>query len=140
MIDRRGFIGNDVIFWAKEYSGYTTDVDKAHIFGEDEAKNVESRRSTDCAIPLEEVQEAMRNAVDFQHLDRKYFDNTYCYFDKNNTVSSHEKEVAELRRKINALQGLYEDMENMQGDYNLTIEQLIAHARDSAAKIVKGEE
>ena len=32
-----GCVGNDILFWAKDGRGYTTDVSKAHIFTEEKA-------------------------------------------------------------------------------------------------------
>ena len=139
MIDRRGFVGNDVLFWVKDYHGYTTNVDKAHVFTEEEAIRKDRGRSTDCAIPLEEVTAAVRKAVDFQYLDRKYFKPTYSYFNENNTENDNELQIKELKRKLDRMEGIFDDMEISKYEYNLDFDTIIEQAKKEAADIVNGK-
>ncbi len=35
-----GYLGNAIIFWAKERKGYTADLNKSHQFAEEEARQI----------------------------------------------------------------------------------------------------
>ena len=100
MIDRRSFIGNCVVFWAKDHKGYTTDIEKSHEFTEAEAIAIERNRSSECAIPKSEVIANAQLVVDFQKLDRKYFKREFKYFHKDQQKSDLEEEIERLRDVI----------------------------------------
>ena len=139
MIDKRGFVGNDVLFWAKNHRGYTTDIDKAHIFDEKEARKIDGGRSTDCAIPLDEVLSAKRNVVDFQHLDRKYFKFGYTYFAENNKKTEHEMEIKQLEQKLYKMERLFDDMEYAFSEYNYDPKEMMEKTKSEIKKIMRGK-
>ena len=35
--DSRGHVGNDMLFWAKDGKGYTTDLSRAHVYTKGDA-------------------------------------------------------------------------------------------------------
>ncbi|MBB1599526.1 hypothetical protein [Variovorax sp. UMC13] len=67
--DTRQFVGNDVLWWAKDGRGYTTDLSKAHAFGAAEAARQEAARGVDRAWPKAYIDAKARPAVDFQHIN-----------------------------------------------------------------------
>lgn len=67
--DRRKFVGNDMLWWAKDGNGYTTDLHKAHVFSEDEMRKGSSRE-TDVFWPVAYINSHARPAVDHQHTKR----------------------------------------------------------------------
>jgi len=139
MIDRRGFTGNDVVFWNKDHRGYTTDIDKAHRFSEEEAIKTDCSRSTDCAIPLKEVVAVCRRVVDHQYLDRKYFCPTYSFFAPNTSNTAHELEVKNLKWKLAKFESLFDDMEYCSDEYNMDFDQIVNIMKEESKKIMKEE-
>ena len=72
--DKRSFVGNDVLWWAKDGMGYTTDLSKAEIYTEEEVNKQflgDDRRGTDVVWPYEYIIGLTRLAVDHQYLDYK---------------------------------------------------------------------
>lgn len=69
--DSRSYTGNDVIWWAKDGRGYTTDLSRAHIYTRDEALRQHKSRETDIPWPKNYIDAHTRPAVDFQYIDRK---------------------------------------------------------------------
>lgn len=136
MIDSRSMIGNDVLFWAKDHNGYTTNIDKAHKFSAEDAKNQENKRSTDRAIPWSEVVQASRRAVDFQILDRKYFQMGYKHFQKNATVSDSERIISQLKGKLIKMHMLFKEMDTDINGYGQDYEFAIATAEKKAEEIL----
>ena len=67
--DTRTMVGNDIVWWAKEGRGYTTDLNKAQVFTEYEAMRQHENRATDRPWPKEYVDAKSRQAVDFQYVD-----------------------------------------------------------------------
>ncbi len=67
--DRRGFVGNDILWWAKDGKGYTTDINKAHIYTKDKAVRQHRCRETDIPWPKEYIDTKTRPAVDMQYVD-----------------------------------------------------------------------
>lgn len=67
--DKRQYVGNDVLWWAKNRAGYTTDVSKAHIFTKDEAVRQHRSRETDIPWPKDYIDGKTRPAVDMQYVD-----------------------------------------------------------------------
>lgn len=65
--DRRSYVGNDMVFWAKGKSGYTTNVHEAHIFTEEEAFSQHRTRNSDVPWPKAYIDSKTRPAVDFQY-------------------------------------------------------------------------
>ncbi len=67
--DTRSYVGNDVVWWAKDGKGYTTDVSKAHVFTQEQAFRQASMRGVDRAWPKEYIDGKTRPAVDMQYID-----------------------------------------------------------------------
>jgi rubrerythrin len=69
--DSRGYVGNDVLWWAKNGHGYTTDLSKAHIYTKDEAVKRHESRYTDIPWPKDYIDAKTRPAVDMQYINRE---------------------------------------------------------------------
>lgn len=69
MQDNRNYVGNDILFWSKGKSGYTTDTTKAHVFTKEEAIEIMKNRSTDIAWPKEYIDAVARKVVDMQDIE-----------------------------------------------------------------------
>ena len=69
--DKRQYVGNDLLFWAKDGKGYTTDLRKAHVYTKEEAFKQNRMRDTDIPWPKEYIDSKVRPAVDHQHVDIK---------------------------------------------------------------------
>tara|TARA_R110001583_G_scaffold9243_8_gene43951 strand:- start:531 stop:914 length:384 start_codon:yes stop_codon:yes gene_type:complete len=67
--DKRQYVGNDILWWAKDGKGYTTDISKAHVFTKDEAVKHNQGRETDVPWPKEYIDGKTRPAVDMQYVD-----------------------------------------------------------------------
>lgn len=67
--DSRSYVGNDLLFWAIG-GGYTTDVSKADVFGQEDAQKQHDQRKTDIPWPKEYIDAHTRPAVDMQYLHR----------------------------------------------------------------------
>lgn len=68
--DSRSYVGNDVLWWAQNKSGYTTDLRKAHVFTKDEAQRQHNSRPSDIPWPKEYIDGKTRPAVDMQYIKR----------------------------------------------------------------------
>jgi hypothetical protein len=66
MRDTRQVVGNCLLWWRKGRNGYTTNIDDAHVFTEDEAAIVTMNRPTDVAYPVEDVKRLAKRCVDHQ--------------------------------------------------------------------------
>jgi hypothetical protein len=66
--DTRSYVGNDVVFWAKDGRGYTTDVSKAHVYTRDAAFRQAAARDTDLPWPKAYIDGKTRPAVDMQYI------------------------------------------------------------------------
>jgi len=69
--DTRGYVGNDVLWWAKDGNGYTTDISKAHAYTRDEAFQQAAMRGTNRAWPKAYIDGKTRPAVDMQYIDHQ---------------------------------------------------------------------
>jgi len=67
--DSRSFVGNDLMFWAIDGKGYTSDLRKAHMFTKQEAVQHHEHRETDIPWPKEYIDQHTRPAVDHQYVD-----------------------------------------------------------------------
>lgn len=67
--DTRSYVGNDVLWWAKDGKGYTTDVSKAHVYERDAAFRQAAMRGTDRAWPKAYIDGKTRPAVDMQYIN-----------------------------------------------------------------------
>ncbi|KVH04157.1 hypothetical protein WS84_17620 [Burkholderia anthina] len=68
--DSRSFVGNDVMWWAQNGNGYTTDLRKANVYTQEEAQAHHNARATDIPWPKDYIDSKWRPAVDAQHIKR----------------------------------------------------------------------
>lgn len=68
--DSRSYVGNDMLFWAIDGKGYTTDLRKAHVYTQAEAQRAHEHRETDIPWPKAYIDARTRPAVDVQYVDR----------------------------------------------------------------------
>jgi hypothetical protein len=68
--DSRGYVGNDVLWWAKNGHGYTTDLSKAHVYTREEVIKKHESRYSDIPWPKEYIDNKTRPAVDMQYIRR----------------------------------------------------------------------
>jgi len=64
--DSRNYVGNDVLWWAKDGAGYTTDLRNAHIYTKDQAVSKHRERESDIPWPKYYIDNKTRPAVDMQ--------------------------------------------------------------------------
>lgn len=70
---QNGFVGNCVLFWAKDGCGYTTNIDKAQTYTKQEVLTRFARgRAEDLIWAAEEVENNIVRVVDSQYLDRAF--------------------------------------------------------------------
>ena len=67
--DTRSNVGSTCMFWAKDGCGYTSNLDKAHVYTLEEAQRHFNSRHTDVPLCKELVDAVARARVDHQHLD-----------------------------------------------------------------------
>lgn len=66
--DSRSYVGNDVLWWATDGKGYTTDLREAHVYTKEQAQAYHKNRHTDIPWPKEYIDGKVRPAVDMQHI------------------------------------------------------------------------
>ncbi len=69
-----GYLGNAIVFWAKERRGYTSDLNNSHQFTEEEAKRIcLGNPSKNKAWPVDYIDnnEGIKRVVDCQYLEDK---------------------------------------------------------------------
>jgi len=69
--DKRQFVGNSMLWWAKDHSGYTCDIRKAHVFDQTEMENICRGRETDVPWPKDYIDAKISHHVDMQHVIRR---------------------------------------------------------------------
>lgn len=69
--DCRSYVGNDMLFWAKNGNGYTTDLRLAHVYTKEEAVRQHQSRETDIPWPKDYIDAKTRPAVDMQYVKRE---------------------------------------------------------------------
>ena len=67
--DTRSHVGNDVLWWAKDGKGYTTDLRNAHVFTREAAIRHSEARGCDRPWPKAYIDGKARPAVDMQYID-----------------------------------------------------------------------
>lgn len=67
--DKRSYVGNDILWWAKNGQGYTTDLSRAEVYTKDDAIAQHKCRETDVPWPKEYIDSKTRPAVDMQYVD-----------------------------------------------------------------------
>lgn len=70
MQDSRQYVGNDVLWWALDGKGYTTDLSKAQTYSKGEAQAMHNSRRTDVPWPKDYIDQKTRPAVDMQYIRR----------------------------------------------------------------------
>lgn len=68
--DSRSYVGNDMLFWAKNGHGYTTDLHQAHVYSKEDAVRQHLSRETDIPWPKAYIDARWRPAVDMQYVNR----------------------------------------------------------------------
>ena len=68
--DTRSYVGNAVVWWGHDNSGYTSYIEKAGLYTEKQAREI-CKRKTDIAWPEAHIKQAIRQIVDSQFLDSK---------------------------------------------------------------------
>lgn len=68
--DSRSYVGNDVLWWAKDGKGYTTDLSKAETYTQHDAQAMHYNRISDIPWPKEYIDAHTRPAVDAQYINR----------------------------------------------------------------------
>lgn len=68
--DSRSYVGNDMLFWAKDGKGYTTDMNNAEVYSKDDAVAQHQRRESDIPWPKSYIDARTRPAVDMQYVKR----------------------------------------------------------------------
>jgi len=68
--DSRSYVGNDMLFWAKDGKGYVTDISKAEVYTKEQAVAQHQSRETDIPWPKDYIDAKTRPAVDMQHVKR----------------------------------------------------------------------
>jgi len=68
--DSRTYVGNDMLFWARDGKGYTTDLRNAEVYSLEEAVQQHQRRETDIPWPKTYIDARTRPAVDMQYVKR----------------------------------------------------------------------
>lgn len=66
--DSRGYVGNNVSWWAKDGNSYTTNLSNAQLYTLDEAQRLHDSRVTDIPWPRDYVDVRVRQVVDMQYL------------------------------------------------------------------------
>lgn len=68
--DSRGYVGNDMLFWAKDGKGYTTDLRAAEVYTREAAQTQHDSRPTDIPWPKDYIDAKTRPACDMQYVNR----------------------------------------------------------------------
>lgn len=68
--DSRSYLGNDMLWWAQDGLGYTTDLSKAQVYTEEEAQRKHNSRESDIPWPKSYIDLRTRPAVDMQYCER----------------------------------------------------------------------
>lgn len=69
--DSRGCTGNNMMFWALDGNGYTTNLDKSEPYSRETALRQNDSRETDIPWPLEYLRRHARPVVDVQYVRRE---------------------------------------------------------------------
>ena len=69
--DSRNYVGNCILFWAKNNSGYTTNINDAGLYDEESAKSICKNRKSDIAWPENYVLKHTQITCDMQYFDKK---------------------------------------------------------------------
>lgn len=85
--DSRGNVGDNLMFWAKDGKGYTSDVNQAQPYPESEAFDQHESRITDVPWPTDYIEGRVRPVVDMQYIKRDeataFQDSAQFYLESN---------------------------------------------------------
>ena len=72
--DSRRYVGNDVLWWARNDAGYTTNLADAEIYTASEVspRFTKGARDTDVVWPFDYINSLARRAVDMQKLNKDH--------------------------------------------------------------------
>jgi hypothetical protein len=70
MRDTRQVVGNCILWWGKNNSGYTCDLDRAEVYPEDVAMSMHRSRASDVPYPKDLMDSIAYRHVDHQVVDR----------------------------------------------------------------------
>ena len=68
--DKRQYVGNSMLWWAKDCNGYTCDIRKAHVFDSEAEAHLRADRKTDVVWPKDYIDARISHHIDMQHVDR----------------------------------------------------------------------
>jgi hypothetical protein len=68
--DSRSYVGNDVLWWATNGAGYTTDLSKAQVYSKNDAVTQHHSRESDIPWPKSYIDKKIRPSVDMQYIRR----------------------------------------------------------------------
>lgn len=66
--DSRSYVGNCMLFWGPNRSGYTTDIDEAGVYTLEEATRQHRERETDIQWSVAYIRSKAKSRVDFQYV------------------------------------------------------------------------
>jgi len=69
--DTRSVVGNCALWWRENGAGYTTQLEDAGVYDEEEAMSIQQSRSTDRAVPVEVAKRASVTHVRVERLARE---------------------------------------------------------------------
>ena len=133
--DSREYVGNCVVFWGKNNSGYVCDITKAGLYTYEEAMSQHKSRHTDIPWLKEDVENALRTFCDAQYLSKRQHE---VYDELQELKNKRAIENKAREESINASQlkdDLFYTMEILSNDisYPLSKEYII----DSISKYVQ---
>lgn len=70
MQDTRDYVGNSMLWWAKDGKGYVCDIRRAHVFTLAEARSW-THRETDVLWPCEYIDKRIAHHIDMQYCERE---------------------------------------------------------------------
>lgn len=70
--DRRGYVGNSVLWWGLNGDGYTTNIDNAHKFTKNEVQSFIGGRETDIIWESQHIESVVKRHVDSQYLKSEF--------------------------------------------------------------------
>ena len=66
--DSRQYVGNCLLWWCPNHGGYTTQIDEAGLYTEEEMNKICSNRDTDIAWPQDIVEKSIVKHVRIERL------------------------------------------------------------------------
>ena len=69
--DSRHYVGDSVLWWAKDRGGYTVDITRAHICDKQEAQEICSNRKNDIVWDKNYIDQKISSHVNAEHISRE---------------------------------------------------------------------